>query len=1056
MSDLVFSVGVDTAEAVKGINDYFDAVQNGAKNASKFLQSALGEAETELEVEISFKNGEVVARQIEKIGTNTAKTEKAQKAVNGEIGKSVRAVRQQLNTVKKLRDGIDRYQKGTKKATKDWEQLNNRAKDLQRTLTQMTSSGNWFQRMADSIGRLGGQMLAANLASKAIQGSFNALTGAIQGTIGAGMEMEQLSLQLKGFTGSAEAADQAMKDFIDIAVKTPMNLMQVAKAGKTLMGFGIEADKAKEATYRLAVIAGATGGELNNLARNFGQIGTQGRAYTRDLQQFAIQGIPIWTELSKVVGKTTQEVKKMAEDGSIGLKEVEQALDNMTASGTAFDVIAQEMQNTWQGQIEAMVSALQVFSGELVKGATQVDNAFGKPVQNTIKTIAAAFIGLADNMKVVIKVVGTLTGFLVGLTAALAVNVISQYIYALGGLISVFQMMGQTIMQVVRAQTLLNALSGPKGWVALGVGLGVATAAFVAIDAQMKKSGDTIGTVQDRLKDLHQKMGSGAPSRYGTAVLALEGNIAKLSEEHKNLTETQKMYQNAGIKTNEIDKKREETARKLLEAKRDLKALTENSGMPKEVKEAEDLLLAQNRLYESTAKLKKQKEVERDETKKQLDEEKGRLDGLMDRYKQLSERKKEDIRAEIEVKKEAISAEKDALKTLLDDYKQGHETRMDQIKSEYDGKIEVIDAELDALGQRTKSEEKLRIIKRKQIQDKLKSKDLSYEERLELQAQLERMEAQDKRQALMIQKKRLQKEKTQELTNQENKYEKAVDQAKKASEDKVDVLEEAIDAQETLIKVIEDSEKALTRSIEDATVSLEARGQSMEELEGQLRDQIAKVDSLNTSHQNINKEVEAYATKMENIKNDATETTRELQKQLKLVQAMNQKEQPKNTADSWNTLSGAPEKGPGWSYSGDNNVNDFYFSGGPMQKGQTSWVNELGKEAFLTASGKLSMINSGPFSQWTAPESGTVIPAHLTKQLDIPTGGVDLSKPNTTGLANSVATGKGLGSVIKAIKQSAGGGGQTTNNVTVQAANPTQTASDMTVALNRARHSRYT
>ncbi len=66
------------------------------------------------------------------------------------------------------------------------------------------------------------------------------------------------------------------------------------------------------------------------------------------------------------------------------------------------------------------------------------------------------------------------------------------------------------------------------------------------------------------------------------------------------------------------------------------------------------------------------------------------------------------------------------------------------------------------------------------------------------------------------------------------------------------------------------------------------------------------------------------------------------------------------------------------------------FSGGPVSAGNRYTVNELGKEAFLSASGRLSMINSPAWGQWTAPSSGTVIPAHLTKQLDIPSSGINL------------------------------------------------------------------
>ena len=63
------------------------------------------------------------------------------------------------------------------------------------------------------------------------------------------------------------------------------------------------------------------------------------------------------------------------------------------------------------------------------------------------------------------------------------------------------------------------------------------------------------------------------------------------------------------------------------------------------------------------------------------------------------------------------------------------------------------------------------------------------------------------------------------------------------------------------------------------------------------------------------------------------------------------------------------------------------FTGGPVDAGQTYRVNDgpsgmsLGQEAFLSASGALSLINRPMNSLWTAPSRGTVIPAAMTSRL---------------------------------------------------------------------------
>ena len=121
-------------------------------------------------------------------------------------------------------------------------------------------------------------------------------------------------------------------------------------------------------------------------------------------------------------------------------------------------------------------------------------------------------------------------------------------------------------------------------------------------------------------------------------------------------------------------------------------------------------------------------------------------------------------------------------------------------------------------------------------------------------------------------------------------------------------------------------------------------------------------------------------------------------------------------------------------------------SGGPVTGGSTYQVNELGKEAFLSAQGRLSMINAPAFGKWTAPSSGTVIPAHLTKQLNVPRGGVDFNKSASTASA-------GVGSVTR-IVQGASTNNNINNSVTIQSSNPTQSANNVLVQLQRIKRGR--
>jgi tape measure domain-containing protein len=90
------------------------------------------------------------------------------------------------------------------------------------------------------------------------------------------------------------------------------------------------------------------------------------------------------------------------------------------------------------------------------------------------------------------------------------------------------------------------------------------------------------------------------------------------------------------------------------------------------------------------------------------------------------------------------------------------------------------------------------------------------------------------------------------------------------------------------------------------------------------------------------------------------------------------------------------------------------WTGGSAVAGQTYQVNELGQEGFLSAGGRLSAINKPKNALWKAPSSGTVIPAHVWSELNVPTGGV------STGVRPMGVSGggNGLQRIVRAIQLS--------------------------------------
>ena len=139
--------------------------------------------------------------------------------------------------------------------------------------------------------------------------------------------------------------------------------------------------------------------------------------------------------------------------------------------------------------------------------------------------------------------------------------------------------------------------------------------------------------------------------------------------------------------------------------------------------------------------------------------------------------------------------------------------------------------------------------------------------------------------------------------------------------------------------------------------------------------------------------------------------------------------------------------------------------GGPVTGGQQYTVNDGGgREAFLSTTGKFSMLPAARNIQWTAPSSGTIISAKVLKAMQrnqshngvISNARVDQSP--TPKVMAATAMSSDSGSLAKQISSAMSGStsNRITNNVTIQSQSPVNDASDLmtNVARMRLRNSR--
>jgi tape measure domain-containing protein len=138
------------------------------------------------------------------------------------------------------------------------------------------------------------------------------------------------------------------------------------------------------------------------------------------------------------------------------------------------------------------------------------------------------------------------------------------------------------------------------------------------------------------------------------------------------------------------------------------------------------------------------------------------------------------------------------------------------------------------------------------------------------------------------------------------------------------------------------------------------------------------------------------------------------------------------------------------------------WMGGPVEGGQTYRVNDagLGREAFMNKFGDVKMLPAGSNIKWTAPSSGTIIPAAIVKRLQR-NADINSSISSTRQSASPVLSGPAAsslggnsGNLVKqmtAAMSASGGNQRITNNVTIQSQQPVTDASQIMTNVARMR-----
>jgi len=315
---------------------------------------------------------------------------------------------------------------------------------------------NSTDRLKDSLSKVGSGIVDFGKQAAV----FTAVVATTMGVIGknaldAASDMEQNATAFRTMLGNADKAAKLLKEISEFARKTPFDLQQVVEGGKQLLAYGFAEEKIIDTTQMLGDVSAGLKVPLGDMVYLYGTLRAQGRAYTKDLNQFMNRGIPVIEELAKKFGVTTEEIYSMTEAGEIGFKDIEGVFQSMTGEGGKFYKMMDEQSQTFggvmtnigdsisraslsffgwneetakfnEGSIFDKIKSLSVLFKDFVENIGPTLESIGKKIVDIFNQITTAFAPLVEWISKNKELVTTFfKGLAVGLGALLIIGTIA-------------------------------------------------------------------------------------------------------------------------------------------------------------------------------------------------------------------------------------------------------------------------------------------------------------------------------------------------------------------------------------------------------------------------------------------------------------------------------------------------------------------------------------------------------------------------------------------------------------------------------------------------------
>lgn len=210
--------------------------------------------------------------------------------------------------------------------------------------------------------------------------------------LGLNAQLETANIGFTTMLGSAEAAQDFLKEMATFAARTPFEFPDLQDSAKRMLALGFAADEifpALKAVGDAAAGLGAGKDGVNRIILALGQMRAKSKVSAQEMMQLTEAGIPAWQILSEAMGMSTQEAMKLSEKGLIPAHEATNAL--LAGMAERFPNMMDALADTYTGVTSTIKDNVSMMLADMTKQGFNRLKDFLTGVRDTTSEIAELF-----------------------------------------------------------------------------------------------------------------------------------------------------------------------------------------------------------------------------------------------------------------------------------------------------------------------------------------------------------------------------------------------------------------------------------------------------------------------------------------------------------------------------------------------------------------------------------------------------------------------------------------------------------------------------------------